>query len=180
MRALLPPVMGSLLEYEPDGRRRRVYVTGDTLTGPHLADIARRFAPVDTVVAHLGGTRVLFHTVTMDAPQGVELMRRIPADRTIPVHHDDYRVFRSRVEEFVRLMSRSGLRTLVDVPARDDPALVKATGRSRAVSRPGQLGSRTQVHPLEKGHGMTKERSQRSCGTGPQSRTPNSYPAGRR
>jgi hypothetical protein len=54
----LPPAMGALLEYEGSGQCRRIYVTGDTLTGPHLDEIARRFAPVD--VAHLGGTRILF------------------------------------------------------------------------------------------------------------------------
>jgi L-ascorbate metabolism protein UlaG (beta-lactamase superfamily) len=120
MRALLPPVMGSLLEYEAFGRRRRVYITGDTLTGPHLREIAERFAPVDTVVAHLGGTRVLFHTVTMDAPQGVELLRQVPAERSIPIHYDDYRVFRSPVRDFVELVGRSGLRTEVRVPSRGD------------------------------------------------------------
>jgi L-ascorbate metabolism protein UlaG (beta-lactamase superfamily) len=118
MRPLLPPVMGSLLEHEAQGTRRRVYVTGDTLTGPHLDEIARRFAPVDTIVAHLGGTRVLFHTVTMDAPQGVQLLRQVPSGRTIPVHYDDYRVFRSPVEDFVAAVSRSGLDTRVEVPAR--------------------------------------------------------------
>ena len=93
-------------------------MTGDTLTGPHLDEIRHRFEPVDTVVAHLGGTRVLFHTVTMDAPQGVQLLRQVPAPRVIPVHYDDYRVFRSRVEDFVDLMGREGLATEVVVPAR--------------------------------------------------------------
>ena len=120
LRPLLPPVMGSLLEYEGRGRRHRVYVTGDTLTGPHLDDIRRRFEPIDTVVAHLGGTRVLFHTVTMDAPQGVQLLRQVPAARVVPVHYDDYRVFRSRVEDFVDLMGRQGLGTEVVVPARGE------------------------------------------------------------
>jgi L-ascorbate metabolism protein UlaG (beta-lactamase superfamily) len=120
LRPLLPPVMGSLLEHEGRGRRHRVYVTGDTLTGPHLDDIRRRFEPIDTVVAHLGGTRVLFHTVTMDAPQGVQLLRQVPAARVVPVHYDDYRVFRSRVEDFVDLMGRQDLGTEVVVPARGE------------------------------------------------------------
>jgi L-ascorbate metabolism protein UlaG (beta-lactamase superfamily) len=120
LRPLLPPVMGSLLEHESGGRRHRVYITGDTLTGPHLDEIRRRFDPVDTVVAHLGGTRVLFHTVTMDAGQGVQLLRQVPAARVVPVHYDDYRVFRSRVEDFVDLMAAEGHGTEVVVPRRGE------------------------------------------------------------
>ena len=65
MGRLLPPVMGSLLEHTAaDGATTRVYVTGDTLPGGHLDEIARRHPDVDAAVVHLGGTRVLAHTVT--------------------------------------------------------------------------------------------------------------------
>lgn len=78
MRALLPPVMGSLLEHRVGGEvRLRVYVTGDTLTGDHVDLIAERHPDLDVAVVHLGGTRVLFHTVTMDATQGVDLLDRV-------------------------------------------------------------------------------------------------------
>ena len=120
LRALLPPVMGSLLEYEGPGQSRRVFITGDTLTGPHLDDIARRFGPVDTVVAHLGGTRILFNTVTMDAREGLALLRQVPAKRSIAIHYDDYGVFRSPVRDFVDLVSRSDVSTEVIVPGRGD------------------------------------------------------------
>jgi L-ascorbate metabolism protein UlaG (beta-lactamase superfamily) len=120
LRALLPPVMGSLLEYEGPGKSRRIYITGDTLTGPHLDDIARRFAPVDTVIAHLGGTRILFQTVTMDAREGLALLRQVPASRSIAVHYDDYGVFRSPVQDFVDLVARSEVSTDVTVPARGE------------------------------------------------------------
>jgi hypothetical protein len=56
---VLPPVMGSLLEHTVDGSvRRRVYVSGDTLTGDHLDAIRERFDDVDVAVVHLGGTRI--------------------------------------------------------------------------------------------------------------------------
>ena len=43
MRTLLPPVMGSLLEHRVRRRDRAcVYVSGDTLPGDHLDEIARR------------------------------------------------------------------------------------------------------------------------------------------
>jgi L-ascorbate metabolism protein UlaG (beta-lactamase superfamily) len=69
--------------------------------GEHVNEIARRHPDVDIAVVHLGGTRVLWHTVTMDAIQGVEFASTIRARRTIPVHYDDYRVFRSSLPEFL-------------------------------------------------------------------------------
>ncbi len=114
MGALLPPVMGSLLEHRVGGEvRRRVYLTGDTLTGDHLDEIARRHPDIDVAVTHLGGTRVLFHTVTMDAGQGVDLLRRVRPRQAVPVHHDDYRVFRSPLSAFERAAADAGLDGLV-------------------------------------------------------------------
>jgi L-ascorbate metabolism protein UlaG (beta-lactamase superfamily) len=101
MGALLPPVMGSMLEHRSDGElTRRVYVSGDTLTGEHISEIAKRYTHIDTAVVHLGGTRVLLHTVTMDAGQGVDFLRRVRPATAIPVHYDDYGVFRSPLSAF--------------------------------------------------------------------------------
>jgi len=107
--ALLPPVMGSLLEHRVAGEvRRRVYLSGDTLTGPHLDAIRERHPDIDVAVVHLGGTRVLFSTVTMDAPMGVEFLRRIEPAVAVPVHHDDYRVFRSPLADFLAAATSAG------------------------------------------------------------------------
>ena len=107
--ALLPPVMGALLEHRAAGEvRRRVYVTGDTLTGDHISEIARRHREIDTAVVHLGGTRVLLHTVTMDAGQGVDFLRRVAPRQAVPVHYDDYRVFRSPLADFERAAAEAG------------------------------------------------------------------------
>jgi len=101
MGALLPPVMGSMLEHRSDGDlTRRVYISGDTLTGAHISVIAERYDDIDTAVVHLGGTRVLLHTVTMDAGQGVDFLRRVRPATAIPVHFDDYGVFRSPLSAF--------------------------------------------------------------------------------
>jgi L-ascorbate metabolism protein UlaG (beta-lactamase superfamily) len=62
---------------------------------------------------HLGGTRVLFHTVTMDAEQGVDFLQRVKPAQVIPVHHDDYGVFRSSLEEFQRAAADAGVAQLV-------------------------------------------------------------------
>lgn len=95
MGALLPPVMGSMLELRHDGEvSRRVYVSGDTLSGDHVSEIAHRYPHIDVAVVHLGGTRVLMHTVTMDTDQGVDFLGRTRPSRAIGVHYDDYGVFR--------------------------------------------------------------------------------------
>jgi len=109
MRALLPPVMGSVVEHRVAGDLRHLlYITGDTLAGPHLDEVRRRFPPIDTAVVHLGGTRILFHTVTMDAAQGVELLGRVRPRQAVPVHHSDYGVFRSSLHDFVLAARRAG------------------------------------------------------------------------
>ena len=132
MGALLPPVMGSLLEHHVGGEvRRRVYLSGDTLTGDHLEEIKRRHPDIDVAVAHLGGTRVLFHTVTMDAEQGVDFLRRIQPEQAIPVHYDDYPVFRSPVAAFERLAASAGLGGLVRPVRRGETVGLETAARSR-------------------------------------------------
>ena len=109
MGKILPPVMGTLLDHSVDGRRRRrVYISGDTLTGDHLDAIRERFDHIDVAVVHLGGTRVLAHTVTMGAVEGVDFMRRVRPALAVPVHYDDYKVFRSGLADFLGLASDAG------------------------------------------------------------------------
>jgi L-ascorbate metabolism protein UlaG (beta-lactamase superfamily) len=112
--ALLPPVMGSLLEHRVRGTvRRRVYLSGDTLTGDHASAIADRHPAIDVAVVHLGGTRILMNTVTMDAAQGVDLLRRVRPRVAVPVHFDDYGVFKSPLSAFLHAAKDAGLATSV-------------------------------------------------------------------
>ena len=110
MGGLLPPVMGTLLEHAVDGDvTRRVYLSGDTLSGTHLDEVRRRHPDIDVAVVHLGGTRVLLHTVTMDGEQGVDFLGRVRPAIAVPVHHDDYGVFRSPLSDFLERVRRVGL-----------------------------------------------------------------------
>ncbi|WP_214401945.1 MBL fold metallo-hydrolase [Pseudonocardia lacus] len=107
---LLPPVMGSVLDLERDGRRvLRVYVTGDTLNVPELRAVQERFPDVDVMVAHLGGTRVLGVLVTMDGRHGGDLVELIGPGAVVPVHYDDYGVFHSPLSAFIAEMRGRGL-----------------------------------------------------------------------
>jgi L-ascorbate metabolism protein UlaG (beta-lactamase superfamily) len=113
--AMLPSVMGSMLEFrnEPDGARYRMYVSGDTLVYRDLYEIPERHPQVDLALLHLGGTRVMGILVTMNAAQGIEAMRILHPDLTIPIHYNDYDVFKEPLDEFVRAVNAAGLQDRV-------------------------------------------------------------------
>lgn len=113
---LLPPVMGSMIEFSDGSAHRRLYVSGDTLMVDELREIPVRFEAIDVGVLHLGGTRLPFGrhlpfglTVTMDGRQGADLVELLNLPSMIPVHFDDYGVFASPLSEFVDEMKRRGL-----------------------------------------------------------------------
>lgn len=108
---VLPDVMGTVLECEPEsGGRRQVYISGDTLVFDRLHEIPERFPGIDLALLHLGGTRIMGILVTMDADQGVEAFDIIGPKTAIPVHYDDYDVFTSSLEEFLDAAAAAGIR----------------------------------------------------------------------
>ncbi|MET9296397.1 MBL fold metallo-hydrolase [Streptomyces sp. NPDC003077] len=112
LRRLLPPVMGSLLEFGPVGgpARLRLYVSGDTLLFDGIDEIARRYPDTDLAVLHLGGTRLPGgFLVTMDGAQGTELVRRLRPRLVLPVHYGDYPVMTSPLSAFLAEAERGGL-----------------------------------------------------------------------
>ncbi|MBA2556544.1 MAG: hypothetical protein H0V12_04240 [Chloroflexi bacterium] len=108
--------MGSLLEFWRDGSTRdpsrpdlRMYVTGDTIINEGLQSIPERYPEIDLALLHLGGTRVMGVTVTMDADQGVEMLRTMRPQLSIPIHYNDYEAFKSPLEDFVTAVREAGL-----------------------------------------------------------------------
>ncbi|WP_305784430.1 MBL fold metallo-hydrolase [Symbioplanes lichenis] len=107
---LLPETMGSVLELEEDGRLRlRLYVTGDTLYGPHLSAIPRRCGEIDAMLIHLGGTKLLGLLLTMDDRQGVAMTELIRPGLTVPIHFDDYKVMKSPLADYLTRAREQGL-----------------------------------------------------------------------
>jgi L-ascorbate metabolism protein UlaG (beta-lactamase superfamily) len=110
----LPDVMGSLVESWPAGAppdaepTARLYISGDTLMYEGVREIAERVPVIDTAVLHLGGTRVMGITVTMDAEQGVEAVRTLRPHRVVPIHYDDYDAFESPLEDFIGAAREAG------------------------------------------------------------------------
>jgi L-ascorbate metabolism protein UlaG (beta-lactamase superfamily) len=117
VQGLLPPVMGSLLEWGQTGAaaRFRMYISGDTLLIDELEDIPRRYPNIDLGLFHLGGTRVMGILVTMDARQGVKAVQLIRPKVSIPIHYNDYTVFKSPLEDFLQETRKAGLRLKSEV-----------------------------------------------------------------
>jgi L-ascorbate metabolism protein UlaG (beta-lactamase superfamily) len=108
----LPPVMGSMLEFgSTTGETNvlRLYITGDTLVFDDLREIPKRYPDIDLGLFHLGGTRIMGVLLTMDAEQGVEAVRIINPKKVIPIHYNDYDVFKSPLEDFKRAAAEAGL-----------------------------------------------------------------------
>jgi L-ascorbate metabolism protein UlaG (beta-lactamase superfamily) len=108
---LLPPVMGAMVEFGTarGGTDLRMYISGDTLMCPELQEIPRRYPDIDVGVVHLGGTSLLgLATVTMDARQGAEWTQLVGCRRVVPIHYDDYTVFKSPLSDFEAQARRRG------------------------------------------------------------------------
>lgn len=108
---ILPEVMGSMLQFESANRTKllNLYISGDTLVFDHLREIPQRYPSIDLGLFHLGGTRVMGILVTMDAEQGVDAVRIINPREVIPIHYNDYDVFKSPLEDFKKAIDEAGL-----------------------------------------------------------------------
>lgn len=107
----LPPVMGSILDFENAQHEKvlRLYISGDTLLINELEEIPKRFPEIDIGLFHLGGTRILGILVTMDDEQGVKAVKLINPKVAIPIHYNDYDVFKSPLEDFKQAAENAGL-----------------------------------------------------------------------
>lgn len=115
LAALLPPVMGSMLDFSYAGGAvlLRLYITGDTLLFDELREIPRRYPEIDLMLLHLGGTRVLGLLVTMDAKQGARALELFAPKTAVPVHYNDYTVFKSPLEDFAKRVAAEGRQSQV-------------------------------------------------------------------
>ncbi|OIW25665.1 Metallo-hydrolase/oxidoreductase [Coniochaeta ligniaria NRRL 30616] len=119
----VPPTNGWMVEmgYVPTGAQEgavdtgyRIYISGDTLMVDELKEIPKRLKDerIDLMLVHLGGTTIPgpaipLLMVTMDAKQGLQLMRLVNPDVTIPIHFDDYDVFLSPLGDFKDEVAKS-------------------------------------------------------------------------
>jgi L-ascorbate metabolism protein UlaG (beta-lactamase superfamily) len=128
---LLPPVMGSMLEFGPitGPGVLRVYISGDTLLIQELSEIPERYPVIDAAVLHLGGTRLPGGLmVTMDARQGADLLELVDPGVAIPIHFDDYPLFKSPLTDFRAEVQRRGLIDRVRFVDRGDTVALRSPG----------------------------------------------------
>ncbi|KAJ3089971.1 hypothetical protein HK102_005015 [Quaeritorhiza haematococci] len=134
LKFALPPVMGSMLEFATSKRATdpakheimmddlrvvcNLYISGDTLVIDDLKEIPKRFPDIDIALIHLGGTTLLgMFLVTMDGKQGVECIQIVRPHTIIPIHYNDYDLFKSPLDDFKKEVEKVGL---VDTPDRVD------------------------------------------------------------
>ncbi len=115
LNALLPQVMGSMLEFQTPSKETkfRLYITGDTLIHEQLKEIPKRYPDIDLALLHLGGTRIFGVMLTMNAKQGLQAIEIIAPSTAIPIHYDDYTVFKSPLEDFKQAVTAAGLENKV-------------------------------------------------------------------
>lgn len=107
-KGLLPPVMGSVLDYHRAGRHLFwLHITGDTLIHDRLHNIRRFYPGIDLALVHIGGTTLLDVVVTMTGEQGVEAVEIVQPKTAIPIHYNDYSVFQSGLDDFRAAVERS-------------------------------------------------------------------------
>lgn len=109
---LMPETMGSVLEFPNanDQAAFRLYISGDTLVYSRIHEIPQRFPELDLGLFHLGATTILgLVMVTMDARQGVEAIRIVNPREAIPIHMDDYDLFKFSLSDFQRAVKDAGL-----------------------------------------------------------------------
>ncbi|TFK22025.1 Metallo-hydrolase/oxidoreductase [Coprinopsis marcescibilis] len=119
---LVPPTNGWMLELgyytssEPASEEEdftcgyRIYISGDTLMVDELKQIPERYKgqKIDLMLVHLAANLPLL-MVTMDANQGLQLVQLINPEMTIPIHFDDYDVFKSTLDDFKQVVAKAGL-----------------------------------------------------------------------
>lgn len=100
-----------------------------------LKEIPERYKGrnIDLMLPHLGGTTVPspkmpLLMITMDAVQGLQLVRLINPDITIPIHYDDYNVFLSPLSDFKKAVEEAGLNDKVVYLDRKDQYKFKVKG----------------------------------------------------
>jgi L-ascorbate metabolism protein UlaG (beta-lactamase superfamily) len=105
---LLMPVNGHMLDFSRNSDHLyRLYITGDTMLADSLEDIPRRYPDIDLGLIHTGGTTFLFTIVTMTGEQAVKAVEITKPHTAIPIHYNDFSVFRSGLDDFKKAAQAS-------------------------------------------------------------------------
>ncbi|MDP8907481.1 MAG: MBL fold metallo-hydrolase, partial [Thermoproteota archaeon] len=111
----LHQVMGSVLDFQTNNGDHlfRVYITGDTMVFDDIKEIPKRHSNIDLTLLHLGGTTVMGLVVTMDSKEGLKMLKIIDPHKAIPIHYNDYDVFKSPLSDFQNEVRQAGFENRV-------------------------------------------------------------------
>jgi L-ascorbate metabolism protein UlaG (beta-lactamase superfamily) len=108
VNALLMPVNGHMLEFcRNSDLLYRLYITGDTMLTDSLEDIPSRYPDIDLGLIHAGGTTFLLTVVTLTGEQAVKAVEITKPHTAIPIHYNDFSVFRSGLDDFKKAAEAS-------------------------------------------------------------------------
>jgi L-ascorbate metabolism protein UlaG (beta-lactamase superfamily) len=103
------PVTGFLLT---TGAGSKVYISGDTIPFTGTEEIARRYAPVDLAILHMGRAQIEAMGnlgVSLSADDAVRYAEALQAKRVLPIHFEGWAHFTEGREAARRTFDASGL-----------------------------------------------------------------------
>lgn len=109
-RPIVGHVIGFVLEWEGQ-RNGALWVSGDTVWFPGIAEIGRRF-DIGTALLHFGGVRFPISgplRYTMNAAEGVKAVRELGLEAVLPIHYEGWRHFREGRGEIEEAFGSAGL-----------------------------------------------------------------------
>jgi len=123
-------IVNGFVFFFTDSPEHAIYISGDTVWYPGVAEVATRFR-VECAVLHLGAAQVPavgnFH-LTMTAAEAVEAAGYFADAAIVPVHFEDWEHFSEGKEQIARAFEKANLRgrlkwlergrpTHIDLPA---------------------------------------------------------------
>jgi L-ascorbate metabolism protein UlaG (beta-lactamase superfamily) len=109
-RPIVGRVIGFVLEWEGQ-RNGALWVSGDTVWFPGIAEIGRRFN-IGTTLMHFGGVRFRISgplRYTMNAAEGVKTVRKLGIEAVLPIHYEGWGHFREGRAEIEDAFGSAGL-----------------------------------------------------------------------
>jgi L-ascorbate metabolism protein UlaG (beta-lactamase superfamily) len=92
------------------GNGTKVYVSGDTILFPGTEEVAKRYAPVDLAVLHLGRARIEALgpvNVSLTAEDAVHFAKALGARKVLPVHFEGWAHFTEGRDQAMHTLSVS-------------------------------------------------------------------------
>lgn len=104
-------VNGYILAWTGAAGPYRVYWTGDAVLSDEMRTLRATHGPIDLLLPHLGGVGGDgdLGLRTMNAEEGLALVRLVDPARVVPIHHTSFSHYREPIEALVQRADEAGL-----------------------------------------------------------------------